>query len=86
MDTYANIIRQLHQSLKERKKISIRPHCPETLLASSDGGKVLRVAVEWKARNDQVLGALALTFFANAMTLQQAAERYVPRLMAIVAR
>lgn len=45
-------------------------------------GKLSTVAVP-VFHEDKALGALALSFFANAMPLQQAIDRYIPRLQAI---
>lgn len=45
-------------------------------------GKLSTIAVP-VFHGDAVTGALALSFFANAMPLQQAIERYIPRLRLI---
>ncbi|WP_404476656.1 helix-turn-helix domain-containing protein [Novosphingobium sp. BL-52-GroH] len=45
-------------------------------------GKLSTIAVP-VFQGETVLGALALSFFANAMSLQQAIERYIPRLKQI---
>lgn len=45
-------------------------------------GKLSTIAVPLY-RDEAVVGALALSYFANAMPLQQAIDRYIPRLLAI---